>query len=201
MGHYTYMGRLVERNALDASILELNGRTYAIYSVWNVRQDIAIREMVSPWETAGPEVAISRPKYDWERQGGYVNEGPAALYHDGRTFIIYAASACWGPDCKLGMLEYNGGDPLDRESWTKSPEPVLERSDDEAVFGPGHATFFTSPHGTETWFAYHANDQLSDGCDMGRATRIQRITWNEDGTPNFGTPVSLSTELPVPSGE
>jgi GH43 family beta-xylosidase len=82
MGPYTYKGRLVERNALDASLLELNGKLYAIYGVWNVRQDIAIREMSSPWETTGPEVVISRPTYDWERQRGNVNEGPAALYHE-----------------------------------------------------------------------------------------------------------------------
>jgi GH43 family beta-xylosidase len=36
---------------------------------------------------------------------------------------------------------------------------------------------------------------------MNRSTRAQRFTWNADGTPNFGTPVSLGTPLAVPSGE
>ena len=48
---------------------------------------------------------------------------------------------------------------------------------------------------------YHANNSSSGGCDMNRTTRAQKFTWNADGTPNFGTPASLSTALPVPSGE
>jgi len=34
---------------------------------------------------------------------------------------------------------------------------------------------------------------------MGRTPRIQKFTWNDDGTPNFGTPVSTEMELEVPS--
>jgi hypothetical protein len=34
-----------------------------------------------------------------------------------------------------------------------------------------------------------------------RTTRVQKFTWNADGTPNFGVPVSLDTALTVPSGE
>jgi len=201
MGPYTYRGKLIDRNALDASILELGGKLYAIYSVWNARQDVAIKEMSTPWQTIGPEVVISRATFDWERQRANVNEGPAALYHDGQTFIIYAASACWGPDYKLGMLTYLGGDPLDPGSWEKNSEPVFRRSDSAGVYGPGHATFFKSPDRTEDWIAYHANRLITGGCDMGRTPRIQRFTWNDDGTPNFGIPVSTDEVLAVPSGE
>jgi GH43 family beta-xylosidase len=48
---------------------------------------------------------------------------------------------------------------------------------------------------------YHANDSPEGMCDNCHATRAQSFTWNEDGTPNFGVPVSLETDLPVPSGE
>lgn len=201
MGPYAYMGKLVERNALDGSVIELNDTLYAVYSVWNETQDLAIRKMSSPWETTGEETVISRPELAWERQEGTVNEGPVALYHDGQTFIIYSASACWGPNYKLGMLTHNGGDPMSADSWEKSPQPVFQRSDAGGVFGPGHNTFFTSPDGTEDWIVYHANDLVSDGCDMGRTPRIQPFTWNPDGTPNFGEPVSTSTQLHVPSRE
>ena len=88
------------------------------------------------------------------------------------------------------MLTYNGGDPLSADSWVKDPEPVFQRSDENGVFGPGHNGFFKSPDGTEDWIVYHANDQVSDGCDNGRTTRVQKFTWNEDGTPNFGVPVA-----------
>jgi GH43 family beta-xylosidase len=201
MGPYTYKGRLVERNALDASVMHLDGKLYAIYSVWNATQDVAIKEMSSPWETVGQEVVISRPELPWERQDGNVNEGPFALQRDGRTFIIYAASACWGPNYKLGMLTHNGGDPLSAGSWIKRPQPVFQRSDANGVYGPGHATFFKSPDGSEDWMAYHANAQPTDGCDMGRTPRIQKVDWLADGTPFFGEPVRAGTPVPVPSGE
>ena len=69
------------------------------------------------------------------------------------------------------------------------------------VFGPGHNGFFKSPDGTEDWIVYHANDTRIDGCDMGRSTRAQKLTWNADGTPNFGVPVKLGEVLDGPSGE
>jgi len=201
LGPYTYKGKLVERNALDGSVLRLDGKMYAIYSVWNETQDLAIKEMSDPWTTVGEETALSRPTYPWERQEGTVNEGPVALQRDGHTFIVYSASACWGPNYKLGMLTYLGGDPLRVESWSKSPVPVFQRNDANGVFAPGHNTFFTSPDGSEDWIAYHANDQESDVCDMGRTPRIQKFGWHGDGTPDFGMPVAESTELAVPSGQ
>jgi GH43 family beta-xylosidase len=201
MGPYTYKGKLVERNALDGTVLELNGKMYAVYSVWNETQDLAIKLMSNPWTTVGEETTLSRPELDWERQDGTVNEGPVALQRNGRTFIVYAASACWGPNYKLGLLEYTGGDPLNADSWHKYPEPVFQREDANSVFAPGHNTFFKSPDGAEDWIVYHANDKESDVCDMGRTPRIQKFSWNADGTPNFGIPVSASAALAVPSGE
>lgn len=199
MGPYTYKGKLVERNALDGTVLEIEDKMYAVYSVWNETQDLAIKAMRDPWTTVGEETTLSRPTYEWERQDGTVNEGPVALKRDGRTFIVYAASACWGPNYKLGLLEYMGGDPLEADSWKKYPEPVFERNDEAGVYAPGHNTFFKSPDGTEDWIVYHANDKESDVCDMGRTPRIQKFTWHQDGTPNFGEPVAAGAELEVPS--
>jgi len=199
MGPYTYKGKLLERPALDASVLELGGKRYAIYSEWNETQDVAIKEMSSPWETTGEETVLTRPTLPWELHDGTVNEGPVALYHDGRTFIVYSASACWGPDYELGILTYQGGDPLSADSWKKSQEPVFKRDDAHGVYGPGHNNFFMSPDSTEYWIIYHANDQATDKCDMGRSPRIQKFTWNADGTPAFGLPVSTDSSLAVPS--
>ena len=201
LGPYTYKGKLLERNALDATVLELNGKRYAVYGEWNQTQDVAIMELSNPWTTIGAESVIIRPELAWERQEGTVTEGPVALQRNGRTFIIYSASACWGPNYKLGMLTWNGGDPLSESSWVKSPQPVFQRADANGVYAPGHNTFFKSPDGTEDWLVYHANDQASDACDMGRTPRIQKFTWHADGTPNFGVPVSADTDIPVPSGE
>jgi hypothetical protein len=133
--------------------------------------------------------------------GSYVNEGPVPLYHNDQTFVIYSASACWTPDYKLGMLIYNGGDPLSTASWIKYPEPVFQRSDGNGVFAPGHNGFFKSPDGTEDWIVYHANDSVNGACDGGRTTRVQKFAWNDDGMPNFGVPVSESEEITAPSGD
>ncbi len=48
MGPYHYKGKLVERNALDGTVLQLDGKMYAVYSVWNETQDLAIKEMSQP---------------------------------------------------------------------------------------------------------------------------------------------------------
>lgn len=207
MGPYTYRGRIFDPQndvwSIDGSILELNDSLYFLFSAWNGNlQSMYIAPMSNPWTISGERVLISEPEYDWEQAGGSnVNEGPVPLYHDGDVFIIYSASGCWTPDYKLGMLTYNGGDPLSRDSWVKHPEPVFERSDENGVFAPGHNGFFQSPDGTEDWIVYHANDSVTGGCDSGRTTRVQQFTWNEDGTPNFGAPVSTARTIDAPSGD
>ena len=206
MGPYTYKGRLYDAQndtwAIDGSILKLDDAIYFLFSSWvGPNQSMFIAPMSDPWTLSGPRVLISEPEYDWERVGLNVNEGPVALYHDDNVFIVYSASYCATPDYKLGILTYTGDDPLSTDSWVKSPEPVFQRSDENSIFGPAHNGFFRSPDGTEDWIVYHANDAESDGCDDGRTTHVQKFTWNEDGTPNFGVPVSITEDIAAPSGD
>jgi len=202
MGPYTYKGRLYDPLhdtwAIDGSVMKLNDSLYFLFSAFEGPQSLFIAPMSNPWTISGPRVKISVPEYSWEAT---VNEGPVALFHDDDVFITYSASPCSGPDYKLGMLTYNGGDPLSPDSWVKNPEPVFQRSDENGVFAPGHHGFFRSPDGTEDWIVYHANDSASGGCDHGRTTRVQKFTWNDDGTPNFGEPVSTIEEIAAPSGD
>jgi GH43 family beta-xylosidase len=203
MGPYTYKARLhdsIDGWAIDHSVLQMNGSLYLLFSAWlGENQNIYIATMSDPWTISGKRVLLSTPEYEWEIQDGRVNEGPATLQHDGQTYVIYSASACWGPHYKLGMLTYNGGDPLKRESWSKSSEPVFQAGN--GVYGPAHNGFFKSPDGKEDWLVYHANDSQFGVCDVKRTTRIQKFTWNSDGTPNFGEPLPLDTDIVVPSGE
>lgn len=206
MGPYTYKARIYDPQndtwAIDGSILQLDNALYFLFSSWvGPNQSMFIAPMSDPWTLSGPRVLISEPEYDWERVGLNVNEGPEVLYHDDDVFIIYSASYCATADYKLGMLTYTGGDPLNAESWVKHPEPVFQRSDENSVFGPGHNGFFRSPDGTEDWIVYHANDLDTDGCDDGRTTRVQKFTWNDDGTPNFAVPVAIGEEIAAPSGD
>jgi GH43 family beta-xylosidase len=210
MGPYAYKGMLFSATnwwSIDASVLTINGQLYVLWSgtpggtTYSGAPSVYITALSNPWTAGTTRLQLSTPTYDWERQLWSINEGPAALQHNGRTFVVYSASGCGGPDYKLGLLTYNGGNVLSAGSWTKSPTPVFQRNDAAGVFGPGHNGFFTSPDGTEDWIVYHANDSASSGCGDTRSTRIQKLTWNADGTPNLGTPVSRSTALPVPSGE
>lgn len=206
MGPYTYKGRIFDPQndtwAIDGSVLILDDSLYFVFSAFERGlQSLFVAPMSDPWTISGERALISLPEYNWETMGGFVNEGPVALHHDGDTFLIYSASSCNTPDYKLGMLTYTGGDPLSMDSWVKTPEPVFERADENGVFAPGHNGFFQSPDGTEDWIVYHANDSVDYGCDGRRSTRVQRIIWNEDGTPSFGVPLSADEEVAAPSGD
>ncbi|WP_211116540.1 glycoside hydrolase family 43 protein [Glycomyces buryatensis] len=201
-GPYEFMSTpMPDRWNIDGTYLELGDQLYMLWSEWyGEDQSNWIAEMSDPWTLVeGTETIISQPEHDWETVGGRVNEAPEVLQHDGDTFIVYSASQCATADYKLGMLTYNGGDPLDRSSWPKSDEPVFEQGN--GVYTTGHNGFFTSPDGSEHWLVYHGNDDPEGGCGSSRSTRVQPFTFNEDGTPNFGEPVGNGVEIPAPSGE
>ncbi|MEO3750850.1 glycoside hydrolase family 43 protein [Streptomyces sp. B6B3] len=205
MGPYTYKGQVDpygdDRWMIDSTYLTQDGELYLLHSFWEGgSQNIYIAPMENPWTPSGTGVRIATPTASWEQSGSPVNEGPAILQHDGRTFMTFSASHCDTPDYKLGLMELTG-DPMDPGAWTKFPDPVFERDDAAGVYGPGHNQFFTSPDGSETWMVYHANPSASDGCGSNRTTRAQPVEWNADGTPEFGTPVAPGEELEGPSGE
>ncbi len=206
MGPYHYKGRIFDPSndgwAIDGSILELDDNLYFLFSAWvGPYQSVFIAPMSDPWTISGPRVLLTQPTYEWEQSGANVNEAPVALYHDNDVFLIYSASSCSTPDYKLGMLTYVGDDPLNPDAWEKSIEPVFQRSDENGVYAPAHNGFFQSPDGREHWIVYHANSSVNGGCDDGRTTRVQSFTWNDDGTPNFDTPIATTTVIDAPSGD
>jgi GH43 family beta-xylosidase len=207
LGPYVYKNRLFDpaydKMLIDPNILRVNGALYLLGSAITSGNtpNLVILPMRDPYTVNGPMSTIAVPTHAWEQQKAPVLEAPEALYHDGKTFIVYSSSACDTPEYKLGLLSFTGGDPLAASSWTKSPTPVFQRDDAAGVYGPGHNGFFTSPDGTENWIVYHANDSADGRCGNLRTTRAQKFSWNADGTPNFGDPVALGAPLTVPSGE
>jgi len=201
MGPYSYKGQLLDYWAIDSSLLEVDGDYYLMFSAWDgPTQNTWIIAMDNPWTVSGNRTLLTAPTYAWEQEGSdSVNEGPAALYEGGRTFVTYSASQCADPGYKLGLLEFVGTDPLDEADWTKSATPVFSATN--GAYGPGHNGFFRSPDGTEQWLVYHATTNSSGSCWTDRTTRIQKIEWNQDGTPSFGEPFATSTTLTVPPGE
>lgn len=214
-GEWTFKGQITpytNRWAIDGSVFEQNGALYIIWSGFegdedNKSQNIYIARMKNPWTVEGDRALISTPEYAWETVGAskeepMVNEGPIMLRGKDKLFITYSASGCWTDDYCLGMLTAAAdADLLDPKSWTKSPKPVFEKSVSDSVFAPGHNGFFRTTDGKEDWLIYHANDKTGQGCGGSRKPRIQRIIWSEDGTPDFGKPVSTKIQLKKPSGE
>jgi GH43 family beta-xylosidase len=209
--NWTFKGQLkatTDRWAIDPTILQYNGNLYAIWSGWvgynqALNQQIYIAKMKDPVTIDGDRVLISQPKYTWEQNGGAINEGPEMLTNkNGQVFLIYSANSCFTDNYCLGMLTLKtGGDPLNPADWTKSAEPVFSSNTTGGTFGPGHCGFFISKDGTQNWIVYHANSFGGQGCGDTRNPRMQKFTWNADGTPNFMTPITIGTNIPVPSGE
>lgn len=209
LGPYTFKGQLGgtdETIAIDASLLRIENKLYMMYVLERGTNAIYIAPMSDPLNVSGEPQLLIDPDQPWERGAGAgqssypVAEGPQALYHDGKTFIVYSASDTGNYNYCSGMLTYDGsGDPLKRTSWAKSG-PYFQYSEANGVYGPGRAVFTTSPNGKQSWIVYHAKT-TSDFTYEGRETRMQEFTWNADGTPNFGVPVSVTTALTPPSGE
>lgn len=192
-----------EQWAIDSSIFKQNEKMYMLWSgVAAGMQRIYIQEMSSPTTLTGKKLEISKPEYDWERQGTDikdVNEGPIALQRNGKTFVIYSGSFCVTEHYKLGMLTIDANkDPMVKENWSKSDKPVFQASEENGIWGPGHNGFTVSPDGTEDWIIYHA---LLSKVGGKRMLMMQKFTWNADGTPNFGVPEGRYTPLKKPSGE
>ena len=201
MGPYHYRGQLLDYWAIDGSVLETATDRYFLFSSWDgPTQNVYAIAMDNPWTVSGPRTLLTSPEHAWEREGSDpVNEGPAALYHQGRTFVTYSASQCADAGYKLGLLELTGTDPLAQSSWWKSPVPVFRAAN--GAYGSAHNGFFVSPDGTENWLVYHATTNPSGSCWTDRTTRIQPFTWQPDGTPSFGAPLPLNADIPVPSGQ
>jgi GH43 family beta-xylosidase len=115
------------------------------------------------------------------------------LIKNSMVFLTYSASATDHHYC-MGILTASAdSNLLDPESWEKSTEPVFSSSDKAGIYGPGHSCFIKAPDGETDLLVYHArNYKEIAGDPLGdpnRHTRVQKILWNEDGTPDFGIPV------------
>jgi GH43 family beta-xylosidase len=196
---WTEKGQLVTNGttfALDATTFEHQGSRYLVWAeadpTLKINTALFIARTSNPWTLEGTGVRISVPDYDWEKVGYAVNEGPAVIKKNGKVFITYSASATDANYCVGLLTASDTSDLLKPASWTKSRNPVLKSGN--GVYGPGHNQFTTTPDGTVDLLVYHARDYekiTGDPLDdPNRATRVQPLRWNSDGTPNFGTPVA-----------
>ena len=194
--------------AIDVTVGRIAGQLYAVWSGWEqnntvthrVPQHTYIATMSNPWTISSNRVKLSSPVESWERGTELdLQEGAEFLVRGDQIFILYSTRESFLPDYRLGQLRLStpSADPMNAASWIKSG-PVFSGSG--SVYGVGHASFTTSPDGTEDWIVYHAKSLSAPGWDD-RVIRLQEFTWNQDGSPNFGTPVPSGQRIPLPSGE
>jgi GH43 family beta-xylosidase len=155
-----------------------------------------IQQLENPWTTTGQRTQIPASGFGCAQ----IREGPCGMVRDGKVFLLYSACDTGLPDYKVCMLIANeNSDLLDPKSWVQHPAPVFTRCDAHGVYGPGHNGIFKSPDGTEDWIVYHAKT-VSRYTYTGRSTRAQKFTW-KNGLPDFGEPIALDQDIPVPSGD
>ena len=196
--------------AIDPTVTTFpDGRQYAVMSAYDYSEKgqwLEIRDLENPWTYGKGRAVIARPELVWERQPPSTKwpilEGPFFLRSpDGRRlFLVYSANGCFCEDYCLGVLEYLGGDPCRAEAWRKSPKPLFGKGN--GVYAPGHASFFRSPDGTETWCAYHALEKPNpSGKPQLRYLHLQKVGFDATGYPQMDPPVPAGESRPAPSGE
>ncbi|KAK2757288.1 hypothetical protein FQN54_004802 [Arachnomyces sp. PD_36] len=209
--------------AIDGTYFHHEEEMYHIYSCWDDAYsawpaNLCISKFLNPFTidshanhtVAQDRTTISRPDQPYEqvpagRAGRLAtNEGPQQLVnpHTGQNFVIYSAARVNTPFYCLAALELIGDDPMDAESWHKHADKgcMFKQNPDEEVYGTGHASFTTSPDGTEEFLVYHAQTTDYPSNDLQRTVRTQKFAWDPvDGTPDF--PKALNGPFPVPSGQ
>ncbi len=199
-GTWVERGRIVtplDTFSLDATTFEHNGVRYLAWAQndgVNSGTSLYIARMSSPWTITGTPVKISSPTYAWERRGHNVNEGPAVIKRNGRIFMAFSASATDANYCVGLLTASESANLLSASSWVKTSTPVFASNANTSQYGPGHNSFTVSEDGQSDIIVYHdrsyrdiSGDPLND---PNRRTRLQKLYWNADGTPNFGIPVA-----------
>ena len=186
-----FEGKTNNRWAIDATVLEKDGKRYLIWSGWEDTRDVQYLygALLSspPTDTASARVKLcANDDYVWERVEERIgtrglNEGPSAFYApNGKIFLTYACAASWLPTYKVGLLELVGEDPLAPGAWRKRSTPFLDN--DERQFGVGHGAFFYDEKG-ELLYLYHAKRNREPG--WARDVFCRPVVLEEDGAPRI----------------
>lgn len=181
--------------SLDMTYFECNGKHYVVWAQHGGNSNVYISTIdpETPWKTTSPAVLLTKPEYDWERVNIPVNEGPAAMIHNGKIFLAFSASAT-GPEYCIGLMYADEkADLNDITNWKKLDTPLLTSADLDGEYGPGHNSFVKDDNGD--WvFVYHSRDEkcfkgecgysnedpLYDPC---RSARKRKVIWDENGFP------------------
>lgn len=184
--------------SLDMTYFEVNGVRYLSWAQtdpsFGSGTGLFIARWTNPWTVELPAVGISYPTLAWERIGHNVNEGAYVIVRNGKVFLTYSASAT-DHNYVVGLLTADEtADLTDPNVWVKAQEPVFRSYEPTENWGPGHNCFTVSEDGLSDVFAYHSRgykDIVGEPLNNpDRRTRVQKLYWRNDGTPDFGVPVA-----------
>ncbi len=174
-----------EAITLDMTVLRAGGRLCAVWSQHFYRPTdlgawlmIAELDPEQPWRLLTEPQILCVPEYGWENNHTFVNEGPFALYRDGKVMLTYSGGFV-DSSYVVGMLSMNEqDDPLEIRNWTKENAPLLTSRCVEGEYGTGHNAYVTDEDGL-VFNTYHAHP----GMEGPRSSGIRRVHFGIDGHP------------------
>lgn len=181
--------------SLDMTYFEHKGKHYLIWAEILGDSSLFMAEIdpEKPNVLISEPILLTKPEYDWEKVNHKVNEGASVLKTDDKIYVFFSASGTGAEYC-MGMLYADScSNLMDKDSWTKVTEPVLETKDLIGEAGPGHNSFVTDENG-KLLLIYHArpeshlkgecgtfcSESLYDSC---RHARIREVKYDNNGVP------------------
>lgn len=181
--------------SLDMTYFEHKNKHYLIWAEKLGDSSLFMAEInpEEPDRLISKPIMLTKPEYDWELIRYRVNEGPSVLKTEDKVFVFFSASGT-GTEYCMGMLWADTqADLMNKDSWHKLTEPVLETKDLAGEAGPGHNSFVVDENG-KLLLVYHSrpeshfekkcgtycDESLYDPC---RHARIKEVKFNADGMP------------------
>ncbi|MCR2804854.1 family 43 glycosylhydrolase [Paenibacillus soyae] len=180
----------VYKQANDFTVFEHEDQLYAVWGTLGAGEPVgpAIAPMDNPY-------TITADRSFLPGGGG---EGPRVLQNDGKLFITLSEGDYQSNAYRLSYFMHTAGDVLDPGTWTRKNDVFVATGD---VSGPARAGFVKSADGTEDWMNYHSRVYKDTNRNWWRQVNLKKFGWNEDGTPDFGDPVSPYEWQELPSGD
>lgn len=198
-GSWAFLGQLdtgIDTFCLDATTFTHKGQLYYLWAqkdnAIEGNSNLYIAKMDTPDKISSAPVMLTKPEFDWEIKGFWVNEGPSVLKRNGKIFISYSASAT-DENYSMGLLTIDDDkDLLEPANWVKSPEPVMTSCYEHGVYGAGHNSFTVAEDDDTVILVYHARTYTEiEGdplWDPNRHTYVKALRWDDNGQPLFGKP-------------
>lgn len=192
-GEWNYIGKLLpEICTIDATVYtDPQGKQHLCCARFDPEygEVLHLYELEDPVTIGKRNAMLAHAELDWELVHGKILEGPFFVRQGERLYLIYSANGYESDDYCLGVLEFMGGDLYDPKNWIKQSKPLLTQGN--GVYGPGHASFFRSPDGSELWCAYHARIEKETNIparELPRYFFIQKVDVAADDSLSMGNP-------------